>query len=370
MPGIDTNEAQSFGSFWLLFLYDVCEEIDLDRLRQILGSSSAGRAPSFARAAPDYVRFERPPVVERSEPVDFDGHQLRGEINYYDYGVVAVRLQLPFAAAWPELVERSSRLLNAPELEAHAAKLARAHLDRVRTALIKPHDTPENWLQEDYMVVHFERAPTAPLKAKDLFQRRGADIAKIVRGESINLAKRERDEILGSRMSYYEDDLLVVGWAAAFIYDNAEGAAPAIQLLEYANTQLLEFRYYDRVLTRVLQEVYKSLDERGGFWDRWKMARQARQLNTIRLDVRELTERADTAIKFLSDMFFARVYHLAADRVGVSDYRRLVDDKLETSASLYDSMMDQFHQGRAFVLELIVVVILLIELVFLFRGIR
>jgi len=31
-------------------------------------------------------------------------------------------------------------------------------------------------------------------------------------------------------------------------------------------------------------------------------------------------------------------------------------------------MMDQFQQGRAFVLELMVVVILVIELVFLFKG--
>jgi hypothetical protein len=31
--------------------------------------------------------------------------------------------------------------------------------------------------------------------------------------------------------------------------------------------------------------------------------------------------------------------------------------------------MDQFHQGRAFFLESMVVIILIIELVFLFRGI-
>ena len=31
-------------------------------------------------------------------------------------------------------------------------------------------------------------------------------------------------------------------------------------------------------------------------------------------------------------------------------------------------MRDQFHQSRAFVLEVMVVIILLIELVYLFRG--
>jgi len=35
---------------------------------------------------------------------------------------------------------------------------------------------------------------------------------------------------------------------------------------------------------------------------------------------------------------------------------------------LYRSMVDEFHQARAFVLEVMVVAILVIELVHLFRG--
>ena len=101
---------------------------------------------------------------------------------------------------------------------------------------------------------------------------------------------------------------------------------------------------------------------------RWRLAREAGRLNTIRLDVRELTERMDNSIKFLSDMYSARVYRLAAGKIGVTDYRRLVDDKLHTAGDLYRFMVDQFQQGRAFVLELMVVVTLVIELVFLFEG--
>ena len=60
----------------------------------------------------------------------------------------------------------------------------------------------------------------------------------------------------------------------------------------------------------------------------------------------------------------------ANDEVALHDYRRLVEDKLRTAGELYQFMMDQFHQLRAFVLELMVVVILIIDLVFLFRGKR
>jgi hypothetical protein len=62
------------------------------------------------------------------------------------------------------------------------------------------------------------------------------------------------------------------------------------------------------------------------------------------------------------------LYRLAAAKVGVPDYKNLVQKKLDTAEDLYRFMVDQFHQSRAFVLELMVVIILIIDLVYLFRG--
>ena len=88
----------------------------------------------------------------------------------------------------------------------------------------------------------------------------------------------------------------------------------------------------------------------------------------VLLDVEELTERADNAIKFLSDMFSARLYRLASTRIGVPDYKNLVAQKLKTAEDLYQYMVEQFNQSRAFLLEVTVVLILLIELYYAFRG--
>lgn len=80
----------------------------------------------------------------------------------------------------------------------------------------------------------------------------------------------------------------------------------------------------------------------------------------------ELTEKTDNAIKFLSDMFYSRAYKLASTRIGVPDYRRLVEAKLHVAGELYKFMTDRSHQTSAFVLELIVVIILIIDLTVLF----
>jgi hypothetical protein len=357
------------GSLWGLFLYDVAEEIRLDEARQILGAGGPGRVPGFRRPAPEYVRFARPPIVRDRTAVEVDaGDRWSCVTKFYEYGVVSIALELPFQLDWPELVKLASHWIGSAQIERKAAELARAEVQAVRRTLVKPYT---EWSSEDYYVVHVLEAcdgAERALLANDLISQHGTEVAQIVRSESVPLSDAEVGEVLRGMVSYYPADLLVVAWMAAFIYDTPEGAVPMLQLLEYANTQLLEFRYYDEVLTDVLAGVYRRLQHRRGLFWRWRLARDAEELNRIRLDVIELTERVDNSIKFLSDMFYARAYRLAAVRIGVTDYRDLVDQKLKTAADLYQSMVGEFHQGRAFVLEALVVVILLIELFYFFKG--
>ena len=122
------------------------------------------------------------------------------------------------------------------------------------------------------------------------------------------------------------------------------------------------------MLTQELESVYASLEKGTGLLRRWRMARSATRLYSRLLEVMELTEHADNAIKFLSDMFAARLYRLAATKIGVPDYKNLVTAKLRTADDLYRFMVDQFNQSRAFLLESAVVIILVIELIFLFYG--
>ncbi len=354
------------GSVLVLIQFDVCEEIRLDRLRQLFGARTVEQ-PSFKHAAPGYVRYQRPPVLEPVETLILDsGERLEGQIKYYDYGVLSVVFELPFSGDWDTLVRLGSRWVWDVDFEKHASRIVRQKLERAAPALVKPYS---EWLSEDYFIFHVREIAGSP-SASELCATQGGRIAQIVRGETAQLSEGERNEILQSRASYYPNDLAVIGWNAAFLYDSEAGAETAIQLLEYANSQLLEFRHYDEFLTDELAVVYAALDEGTGMLDRWRLARAATKLHTILLDVNELTERADNAIKFLSDMFSARLYKLAAAKVGVPDYKDLVTQKLQTAEDLYRFMVDQFNQSRAFVLELMVVIILIIELAFLFGGKR
>jgi hypothetical protein len=301
-------------------------------------------------------------VIEEGQ---FPGEaQARVRVKYYDYGVLSVLFEFPFAGEWSDLISLSSRWISGTDLPSRAEEIAKEKIARARPALVKPYGS---WLSEDYFIFFMREIAGNP-SASQLLSSCGQQISQVVRGENAILSDGERREVLQSAMSYYPNDLAVLGWNAAFVYDSAAASETTMQLLEYANSQLLEFRHYDDIMTHELARVYDTVGQRSSLINRWRLPREASRLQTVLLDVTELTERADNAIKFLSDMFSARLYRLAASKVGVPDYKSLTQQKLRTAEDLYRFLIDEFHQSRTFWLETMVVLILLIELVYIFHG--
>jgi hypothetical protein len=357
------SSPQLCGSIFFLNLYDVCEEIHLQQIRRRLGLPSAGREYGLRHPAPEYLGFVNPPVIESLEKVMLsDNRQLASRLKFYDYGVVSVQFELPFEGAWETLIELASLYTSGGEMEREAAIIVRREVERQDSALVRPY---HNWLSEDYIVFHVRQADGTG-DAGELLGKYGAQIAQVVRGETARLSSGEQSEILRAAISYCPNDLAVVGWNAAFVFDTAPGALATIEMLEYANSQLLEFRYYDELLTRQMNSAYDALQKGVGLWARWRLASVSGRLYALFLDVTELAERTDNSLKFLSDMYSARLYQLAASKVGVRDYKKLVNKKLRTAERMYSFMVSQFHQGRAFVLELIIIVILILDVALLF----
>jgi hypothetical protein len=351
------------GSIVVLNLYDIAEEIRLADLPPLTGGTPL--STTFKSSTPAHVRFERPPVIETLPPLALStGERFEVTLQYYDYGVVSVLLRFAFSGSWNELQQLAGSWVSGPIFDELCRKTIRERLSKIQAALVKPYP---NWLSEDYAVIHLHSV-AGTTNGASLLQEHGKEISQIVRGEQSPLADQERTEVLQGYMSYYPNDLIVAGWNAAFVFDTPAGAEPTIRLLEYANSQLLQFRHYDEILTRELERVYDLAENRKGMLFRWRMGSAAARLRTMLLDVTELTERTNNALKFVGDMFFARVYKLCAVKIGVADYLSLVQEKLRTADELYDFMIEEFHQARAFLLEFIVVLILLIELFFLFRG--
>lgn len=357
------------GYLRILSFFDIAEAIEMETLRGILGPEAAPRSQAFSHRSPEYVQAQHAPIVELAGPVALPtGEKLDARIKYFWFGVIGVELTTAFKCDFDSLRPQTYRWMNAPEVEQAAEALLRGRLDRLLPVLIKP--SPK-WLDEDYLVIDIESAQQPdgrPATGEEMLHSYSDQITQLVRGELTPLSAGERDEVLRSALSYYPSDLVVVGWAAALVYDKPDATPAVIELLEYANTQLLEFRYYDELLTNLLSNVYSSLEGHESFLSAWRLARRAGRLNRIRLDVMDLAERTEYAVKFISDTYYARVYGVSSSKIGVNDYKTLVAEKLKTAEELYDFMVAQFNERRMFALEVVVAVLVLLDVILLLRG--
>src|SRR6202166_4565443 len=174
LVALKPTDAPLCGSVLVLIQFDVCEEIRLDKLSQILGARTVDAA--FKHLAPGYVRYQRPPVEEALDPLILEsGERLQGDIKYFDYGVVSVIFELPFSGDLDKLVQLSSRWVWDTNFESLATRIVKEKLERVAPALVKPYT--KEWLKEDYFIFHLREIAGAP-SAADVLTSHGAFISR------------------------------------------------------------------------------------------------------------------------------------------------------------------------------------------------
>ena len=228
------------GQIVAFYLFDIAETIDLQALPGLVGGLTTAARLVPKPATPAYVQYDKPPVSFDGRAIgvpELDGFQVR--LRAYDYGVVSIALSRSFSGDWPELLALGQTLIENAELEQRAEGVARELVQRLLPALL---GVRAAFLSEDYLVyvVHqLERAQTAT----ELMASHGEAIAALLRGERQRLSEQEKTKILRHRISYLVDDLVIPTWNAAFVYDTPGGVQAALEILEFANSQLLEFRY-------------------------------------------------------------------------------------------------------------------------------
>jgi hypothetical protein len=177
--------------------------------------------------------------------------------------------------------------------------------------------------------------------------------------------------VLKHRISYLANDLVIPTWNAAFVYDTPTGMLAALEILEFANSQLLEYRDYDERLDNQLTAIYARL--RSPRWhDQWlssRYTRAAREVHALFVDVNELTDRTENALKFIGDIYAVRVFTLVGDRLGLGSWKAEVEAKLKTLDDIYRFAVEQSSMSRGQFLELTIVLILIFELVLIFLGV-
>jgi len=350
-------------------LHDVGYSILLERALDLLATQAPERVrPVRGEAAA--LQIPNPPVsaILGGERITIAGRPHDAEVSarIFDFGVISVRVRIPALEemSWEDYAAFAGTMHADPaisELLSHHAQLL---FDRIRPAIERPQMAP---VREDYIVFRLRGVlgeDREPLTSEEFLRR--VDVSPLLLNEARPIAIKARDELLQHRFSYYVDDLALLSWDNALVLDPAEGATDVEYIVEFANAQLLELRYYDAILDAEIPKLYDRIEAaRGRSWRLFSRRYSVLlgEMQRLFADSTELVERVENSLKVTDDVYLARIYSAALEIFRGRAWRAGVDRKLTLVRETYEMLNAEAQAARAEALELAIVLLIVAEIV-------
>lgn len=350
------------GQVLVYHLYELADIIDIQGIQKAWEKTTVSRLVS-RRPSPDYLQFTHPPVVQDLGTVlvamGDKEYMAQARAKVFDFGVVSITLSFPSPKNLDDLLAFVATLSGCASLEAVTRSLLARLRPQLDPYLKNPHQTN---LMEDYQVTYLRRFEDA-ITAEKLLDDHRTLLAQILRGERKPLSRKEQDEALREHISYFEDDVAIINWNSAFVYDR-EGGSEHIDVIEFANAELLELRYYDGLLDREMDRIYDIAQRPTHWWESWRRRayRNASQkLMAQTVDVIELVDNIENALKITGELYSSRIYRSIARRLSLQEWESNIDQKLKTAHQVYQMLIDQVNVSHSNLLEWIVILLIALE---------
>jgi hypothetical protein len=349
------------GSVRIYRILDVADGIDLAHAEALASTPKSRARLASPRSA---IEVAHPPLRlglgPREVRIGGDPRRVDVQVSLFDYGVASILFDLPLApgASLEELLPLAEALLERPtsELDEVARTLASEIGAALSPALLRPHE----WEGIETYTVFFVRSFDRRVTGSDLLEQ--AALPRLLLGEAdpVPLAARERADVLKHRFAYLETDLAVVDWNSAFVHEPS-GSSDVPDLLELATAQLLELRYYDALLDRELHRIYDEIETRGSrllniLTPRYRKLQ--RRTAALLLELSEMIERLENAVKIVGDLYLARVYQGAVRRFRLPAWQETVLRKQRLVAEVNDLIGDAADTSRGEWLEIAVIALI------------
>ena len=360
------SRPRFIGTCHVMLAIEVGLSIDLAKAAAALKGAGPARLP--AGRNPGALDWSSPPLTLEQDAPDIvvAGRRLASsvQLRVFDFGAISITYRIPFDGPASAMLELSLGLSNNQALLADGRARAEALLSALvlATAGAAVRKPAVSAFIEDYVVFAVDRVDGAAA-AGPLASIGEAAVAGILRAEAGPLGEQEVRDCLGASVSYGPGDLAVIDWNAALLLD-AEPQA-TLDVLEFANVELLEYRALDAQLDAALAESWRAVLDRSGPTVSFRAGhRELQRLAELQMDAALLYEEISNALKLLGDQFLARLYRAASRRMHLDEWERSTLRKLETLESIYEKLADNQAHRRAELLEWIIILLISAEIVF------
>ncbi len=183
------------------------------------------------------------------------------------------------------------------------------------------------------------------------------EIAAFLKSEKEPLDENEIEYTLSKQIKYAKDDLVIVDWDGAFVFDTKGEIEDIVDLLQTGNLQLLRYRILDKELDERLRKVTKFAQADTKLLLRKELAKAFKEVIDVRAQAIADFESIEREIKLIGDWYSARLYDLVSKKFKLDEWRKNVQAKLESLEDIYNIVAENFSVSRHQMLELVQIIL-------------
>jgi len=184
----------------------------------------------------------------------------------------------------------------------------------------------------------------------------GDKIAAFLKNETIELDEEEVKSTLSSYLKYGKNDITIVDWDGAFIFDSQGDFDSNIELFEIANLQLLKSRILDYDLDERLEKTLRlvTTPKKIPVIRSNEVRRVVREIIEIRtLSILE-SEAVERNIKLIGDWYSAKLYSLISKKFHLESWKAEIKEKLDTLEDVYTMATENFSVSYRATIEFVI----------------
>ena len=342
-------------------IFDVGDEIDVSHAAAILDKTQEVSRYQLRKTRRSLIISHRPVVATlASTSFTKDGRHYPVTILAKIWAFGAVSLQLSFELNSPhgfaELAEMGHFVENDPGFHGLAQDSMKELVDLLRPAI----DGPRLWDDyEDYIIYAIEQAEgLGPVDPKRFID---DQVTAMIFGERpMAFAPQVNESLEKHILQYGCDDLVMIHWNGALIYDLQDGGDIA-DIIEFALCQLLELRYYDQILDDQLNQLYQNIEStRKTVW-RNPYAHLSKRSALQYIELSDIIDKVSNAFKTTGDFYYATIFRAATQKFYIPDWRNSVSAKLNNLAEVSKLFQGEVNERRNQIMEATIVVLIAVE---------
>lgn len=335
-------------------IYDAGMAIDLDGLEAAFAEKYVTSRARFRRIRPKSIVMDTPPLVLSigQIPVEAGGktYEMSVSAKILDIGVISICIFCDLGESSPaDLLDTAILFGEQEDLSVHFNNTLET-LDEIFSMNVSDFVMEQDFF-EDYTIYTVGREADAP------------DPVALLLCDRTDFSDQFREDTLRNTLSYSRDEKVIISWDGALII-SPDSPDDILDLIEYANVQVFELRYYDRELTNRIEKMYDDIEDADRMsWFRRMYRYHGIMVATMEIyaDLHEIIERVNNLIKVTEDVYYARVYETALREFRIGQWSGSVTRKIDVLRENYSMLSDEVRIQHSYFLEWIIILLIAFE---------